>query len=58
MREPAGTATAPDRTVTADELYRMPDDGYDYALGLAGGDTLDGAPVLPGFRPPVVEIFA
>ena len=44
--------------MTADEFYRMPDDGYHYALGLAGGDTLDGAPMLPGFRLPVVEIFA
>ena len=32
MHEPAGTAIAPGRTVTADELFRMPDDGWRYAL--------------------------
>ena len=32
MQEPAVTAIAPGRTVTADELFQMPDDGYRYAL--------------------------
>ena len=32
MQEPTATATAPERTVTADELFRMPDDGGRYAL--------------------------
>ena len=36
MQEPAATAIAPGRTVTADELLRMPDDGYRYAL--VGGE--------------------
>ena len=32
MLEPAGAAIAPGRTVTADELFRMPEDEYRYAL--------------------------
>ena len=32
MHEPAETATAQGRAVTADELFRLPDDGYRYAL--------------------------
>ena len=32
MQEPAGTAIATGRAVTADELFRMPDDGCRYAL--------------------------
>ncbi len=32
MHEPAGRAITPDRTVTADELFWMPDDGYRHAL--------------------------
>ena len=52
--------------MTADELFRLPDDGHRYALvrgelqprHLAEGDTLDGAPLLPRFRLPVEEVFA
>ena len=32
MHEPAETVIARGRAVTADELFRMPDDGYRYAL--------------------------
>jgi Uma2 family endonuclease len=36
MLEPAEAAIAPGRTVTADELFRMPEDGYRYALVRGG----------------------
>jgi hypothetical protein len=41
------------RVITADELLRMPDDGFRYEL-LA----LDGESVIPGFRCRVADLFA
>ena len=71
MQEPAATTIATGRRVTEDELFRMPDDGYRYALVRGSSslphrtprrptepDTLDGAPLLPESRLPVGEIFA
>ena len=46
---------APDLAVEV----RSPEDRYtEVREKLAEGETLDGAPLLPGFRPTVAEIFA
>ena len=64
----------PGRVMTAEELFRLPDDNCRYALvggelqrmnpagfdhgAVTRSDTLNGAPLLPDVRLPVGDIFA
>ena len=53
--------TATVERMTADELLRMPDDGFCSASDirrLGEGEVLEGGEVVPGWKLPLEELFA